>query len=400
MSESNSNTNTMSFSEMQSLAQDAAKSGMFGLQNPSQAICLMALCQAEGINPVLALRRYHLIEGKPSMRADAMLAEFAARGGGVIWHFRSDEIVAATFFIDAKKMDEKGIERSRARAAAILEDDHAAVMENSYPGEETIVRTMKDADAKRTSMSWDKENKAWKKKHVWQANPRQMLTARVITEGVRLIAPGVVAGIYAPEEIEDSKESFLQDAGASSPHDLESMRSILAQHEQNALDATTEPERKKFQGLAADMRVKIQEAWDKEKPDPAKPVGVVNESGQIVFGAGPRASVAEASARVESMFKKPETDDIPGLEGCKLVKGSETPQPPPKPTEEEPWPEHIITCVKSAAYRGKRLDSFSKEEIEVLHNSFQKKDLKGGSEELKWEAAQLAKAHEHWSKVK
>jgi len=371
----------MPMAEMQSLAQDAAKSGMFGLQNPSQAICLMALCQAEGINPVLALRRYHLIEGKPSMRADAMLAEFAARGGGVIWHVRSDEIVAATFFIDAKKMDEKAIERARTRAAAMLENDHATVMENSYPGEETIVRTMEDADKKRTSMQWDKDTRQFKKKHVWQANPRQMLTARVITEGVRLIAPGVVAGIYAPEEIEDSKESFLQDAGASPSHDLESMRSILAQHEQNALDATTEPERKKYQGLAADMRQKIQEAWDNEKPAKLEQVGPEHE-------------------KMAKLVRAEPPDDIPGLENCKLVKGSEIPQPPPKPTADAPWPEHIITCVKSAAYRGKRLDSFSKEEIEVLHNSFQKKDLKGGSEELKHEAAQLAKAHEHWSKVK
>lgn len=378
----------MPMAEMQELAQDAAKSGMFGLQNPSQAICLMALCQAEGINPVLALRRYHLIEGKPSMRADAMLAEFAARGGGVIWHVRSDELVAATFFIDAKKMDEKAIERSRNRAAAMLENDHATVMENSYPGEETIVRTMKDADAKKTSMSF--KDGQWKKKHVWQANPRQMLTARVITEGVRLIAPGVVAGIYAPEEIEDSRESFLQDAVASPSHDVESMRSILAQHEQNALDATTETERKKFQGLAADMRQKIQEAWDKEKPEKERATSPAVQQVQD----RPKLPISSPPEKTER------ADDIPGLENCKLVKGSEIPQPPPKPTAEEPWPEHIITCVKSAAYRGKRLDSFSREEIEVLHNSFQKKDLKGGSEELKHEAAQLAKAHEHWSKIK
>tara|TARA_R110000868_G_scaffold259467_1_gene517718 strand:+ start:3655 stop:4821 length:1167 start_codon:yes stop_codon:yes gene_type:complete len=381
----------MPMAEMQSLAQDAAKSGMFGLQNPSQAICLMALCQAEGINPVLALRRYHIIEGKPSMRADAMLAEFAARGGGVIWHVRNDEIVVATFFIDSKKMDEKAIERARTRAAAMLENDHATVMESSFPGEETIIRSMADADAKKTSMSWDKDTRQFKKKHVWQANPRQMLTARVITEGVRLIAPGVVAGIYAPEEIEDSRESFLQDAGASPSHDVESMRSILAQHEQNAMDATTEPERKKFQGLAADMRLKIQEVWDKEKP--------TKEEVQTVKVLADH-SAKEIAKKMTTDMTRGATDDIPGLENCKLVKGSEIPQPAPKPAAELPWPEHLIACIKSPAYRGKRLDSFSREEIETLHNSYQKKDLKAASPDLQHEAAQIAKAHEHWSKNK
>tara|TARA_R100000995_G_scaffold83974_1_gene61313 strand:+ start:59 stop:712 length:654 start_codon:yes stop_codon:yes gene_type:complete len=37
----------------------------------------------------------------------------------------------------------------------------------------------------------------------WRNYPRQMLTARVISEGVRTVFPGVIAGMYAPEEVQD-----------------------------------------------------------------------------------------------------------------------------------------------------------------------------------------------------
>ena len=178
---------------------------------------------------------------------------------------------------------------------------------------------------------------------------------------------------------------------AVSARDLGAMQTILSQHEQNAMDATTEPERKKYQGLAADMRLKIQEAWDKEKP---------TKEEVLTVKALADHSVKEIVKKVTTDMTRGATDDIPGLENCKLVKGSEIPQPAPKPAAELPWPEHLIACIKSPAYRGKRLDSFSKGEIEALHNSYQKKDLKAASPDLQHEAAQITKAHEHWSKIK
>jgi len=177
---------------------------------------------------------------------------------------------------------------------------------------------------------------------------------------------------------------------AVSARDLGAMQAILSQHEQNAMDATTEPERKKYQGLAADMRLKIQEAWDKEKPTKME----VETTKALAD-----SSTKWIAKKMTDDMTKGATDDIPGLENCKLVKGSEVPQPPPKPAAELPWPEHLIACIKSPAYRGKRLDSFSREEIETLHNSYQKKDLKASSPDLQHEAAQIAKAHEHWSKI-
>src|SRR5882757_7466319 len=84
--------------EMSKAAATIAESGMFGLKNPAQAMTLMLLCQAEGMNPIEAFRTYHIVEGKPSMRADAMQGKFESRGGGIIWHVRTDVMVAGTLF--------------------------------------------------------------------------------------------------------------------------------------------------------------------------------------------------------------------------------------------------------------------------------------------------------------
>lgn len=159
--------------EVWKLATSAAASKMFpGTKDVDQAMVLMQLCQADGLHPIDALRRYHVIQGRPSMRADAMLAEFQARGGRVRWNVRTDDEVSATF---------------------------------AHPigGEATINWDRKTADDRKISFDWDKDAGRWKPKHNWTTYPRQMLTARVISEGVRLILPGVVVGVYTPEEVED-----------------------------------------------------------------------------------------------------------------------------------------------------------------------------------------------------
>lgn len=41
-------------------------------------------------------------------------------------------------------------------------------------------------------------------KSAWETDPGAMLRARVITRGVRIVCPGVCAGVYTPEELEDA----------------------------------------------------------------------------------------------------------------------------------------------------------------------------------------------------
>ena len=143
------------------LAESFAKSGLFGVKSPDQALALMALCEAEGLHPAIAVRDYHIIQGKPALKADAMLARFQNAGGRVKWLEMTDERVAAEF---------------------------------SHPAGGTV---MIDWDRKRATTAgfWGKDN--------WKKFPRAMLRARVVSEGIRTVFPGVVVGVYTPEEVQD-----------------------------------------------------------------------------------------------------------------------------------------------------------------------------------------------------
>lgn len=155
-------TQGRSLTDIQQMASAVAKSGLFGgITTTDQAMTLMLLCESEGLHPVAALRRYHIIKGRPSMRADAMQASYQAAGGKVRW-----------------------IERTAERVSAVF----------SHPasGDVEVTWTMEDATRAGLTSS-----------NTWKAYPRQMLTARVISEGVRTSLPGVVAGIYTPEEVAD-----------------------------------------------------------------------------------------------------------------------------------------------------------------------------------------------------
>ena len=216
----------VSFDQQIKLAQAFASSGLFGLKSPDQALALMALCEAEGLHPAIAVRDYHIIQGKPALKSDAMLARFQAAGGKVKWLEISDERVSAEF---------------------------------SHPAGGTA---MIDWDKQRavTAGFWSKDN--------WKKFPRAMLRARVVSEGIRTVYPGVVVGVYTPEEVADfddrpshheprperetySDERFVASfpgfekavAGGKSPEDLISM--IESKYQM------TEDQKRKLRSLAA-----------------------------------------------------------------------------------------------------------------------------------------------------
>ncbi len=274
-----------SFDEMDRVAKQIADSGMFGCKTPAQAFALMMLCNAEGLNPIDALRRFFIIEGKPSRRADSIASDFESQGGAIIWNLRTDEMVGATFFADKKTVDDAARKRAKERFKTLWEliyeekpEKRSQLMEKiadlSHEGEDTIIRTLDDAVQKKLAMSYDRDAKEWKMKHNWMQSPRQMLTARVVSEGVRLIKPSVIAGMGTEDEVRDTidmqHQQLLQDAGQSGPSlsDKEAMQSILDGHLANAATATNQQDKQRHLGLAAEMRCKIAEAEEAAKPKP------------------------------------------------------------------------------------------------------------------------------------
>ena len=154
-------SNIVPFNDMQQMAEVAAGSRMFGFKNPQEALAIMLLCQGENMHPAVAMRDYHVIQGRPALKADAMLARFQQAGGTVQWKEYTDEKVTGLF---------------------------------SHPQGGSLELSWTLRQAKEIGIA-NKDN--------WKNYPRAMLRARVISEGIRSVFPGCVVGVYTPEEVQD-----------------------------------------------------------------------------------------------------------------------------------------------------------------------------------------------------
>jgi hypothetical protein len=141
-------------------------SGMFGCVKPEQGMVLAMQCLAEGKAPLELAKTYHIIEGKLTMRADAMLGRYLTTGGKVKWLVRSDTEVRAIWSKDGNDVE----------IASTLEE-------------------FKNNGIALSAKGGLKDN--------WRKFPKQMLTARNVSEAVRLLAPQIISGIYTPEEVSD-----------------------------------------------------------------------------------------------------------------------------------------------------------------------------------------------------
>lgn len=143
------------------MAKAVADSGLFGIRNEAQAFTLMCVAQADGIPPIKAVQQYHIIDNKPALKSEAMLARFQAAGGKIRW-----------------------TERTAQRVSLWLSHPQAGELEVSW-----------DMDrAKAAGLAG---------KNQWKAYPMQMMGARCISEGIRALYPACLGGCYTPEEVRD-----------------------------------------------------------------------------------------------------------------------------------------------------------------------------------------------------
>ena len=147
--------------DIQTMAVAVVKSQLFGMKTVEQATALMLIAQAEGYHPALAARDYHIIQGRPTLKAETMMARFQQQGGKVEWKTLTDTEVTAVF---------------------------------SHPSGGSASITWTFEQAKKVGLT-NKDN--------WKNYPRAMLRARVVSEGIRTVYPGVVLGVYTPEEVQD-----------------------------------------------------------------------------------------------------------------------------------------------------------------------------------------------------
>jgi hypothetical protein len=149
-------------SEMQALATAAVGSNFFpGVKTKEAALVLMALAQAEGLAPIVAMMRYDVIDGKPAKKASAMLGDFLAAKGTVEWHQHDAKACEATFTHPTGGSIRVRWDMDKAKAAGLL----------------------------------GKQN--------WQKYPEAMLHARCVSSGVRFVYPAATGGLYDPSEVAD-----------------------------------------------------------------------------------------------------------------------------------------------------------------------------------------------------
>lgn len=162
--------------DLERMAVALAGSRLFGVMTPEQAFALMLIAQADGVHPATIAREYDIIQGRPALKSQAALARFQAAGGRIQWIERGPTACAAEFSHAAGGTLTIRWDIARAQAAQLTGKDN------------------------------------------WKKFPDQMLSARVVAEGVRAVFPACLNGVYLAEEVQDF-EPRQRPAGVEVSHD-------------------------------------------------------------------------------------------------------------------------------------------------------------------------------------
>lgn len=166
-----------------------------GARSAEEGFVIALTCMVEGITPIEFSRKYHLIQGRPTMRSDAFLAQFRMAGGRHVV-----------------------LEHSADRAAVKL----------TWEGQEYEF-ALTWAEAQESRWPWkDPGNHKAGLKDNWSTplDRKSMLWARLISSSIKLLAPELCNGMYTPEEMGDVHD---RPAPVAAPV---SMTAVLQQHAQ------------------------------------------------------------------------------------------------------------------------------------------------------------------------
>lgn len=224
---------------------------VFRLSEP-EAVAIMLIGQSDGIHPVLAIRLYDIIEGKPAPKATTVLTWFQQRGGRVDW-----------------------IEYTDKRAAGMF--SHAELQ----PEPKLFELTIAEARARNLHMGRNGE------KHNWKHHTAAMLRARVVTAAVRMIDPGALNGQHIADELEDAD---LKQA------EVESVRD----------EGTPAPRHERARKLAEEA-----ERREAER-EGAKPAATATAPASATAAAAPAAAPAPSAPPVQASAPAAKPEPTPG----------------------------------------------------------------------------------------
>ena len=146
---------------MERMALAIAKSGLFGMKSPEQALALGLLAVSENKPFASICAEYDVIQGRPALKSQACLARFQQAGGTIQWITRSDK---------------------------------ECTLEGKHPAGGTL----------QVTWTWDRATSAGlTSKSNWKQYPTAMLSSRCVAELVRAIYPACLNGVYLAEEVQD-----------------------------------------------------------------------------------------------------------------------------------------------------------------------------------------------------
>jgi hypothetical protein len=200
---------------VKSLGNDIAKSQMFGCESVSQGNILALACVVSGRDPLSLPMEYHLMKGKLTLRADAMLGRLSSSGGKY-------EIIEHSPNAAEVKMEFKG-RKFHQRFTWEEAQQEPFVYEGKG-----IVKLLKEGKRDQLVL---KDNYATPRRRM------QQMWCRVVSDGVRVVAPELVTGVYTGEETADYSGFELSAEAASKQ--VESTETTTT-HVEDAEDAVVE----------------------------------------------------------------------------------------------------------------------------------------------------------------
>lgn len=178
----NAKPNAVAMQEfVKSLGSDIAKSQMFGCESTAQGNIFALACIVSGRDPLSLPMEYHLMKGKLTLRADAMLGRLSKAGGKY-------EVVEHSPDAAEVKMEFKG-RKFHQRFTWEEAQQEPFVYEGKG-----IVKLLKEGKRDQLVL---KDNYATPRRRM------QQMWCRVISDGVRVVAPELVTGVYTGEETAD-----------------------------------------------------------------------------------------------------------------------------------------------------------------------------------------------------
>lgn len=170
MSNDLATASTFTFDAIERLGKHVAASGMFGFKETSQAVALMMLAHSEGCHPMKAMTKFHIINGRPSKKSEAMLVDFLAGGGKFKMIHSGDDYCECAYTFDGNEITVKW-DLARYVVSRGLTTEQWKLL---------------DAD-----------------KNTAKKFPAAMWRARCHSEAIRAIAPQFASGMYSVEETRD-----------------------------------------------------------------------------------------------------------------------------------------------------------------------------------------------------